>query len=132
MKKGRLDREVSKLRNNLSKSIIKMFTDFVGIVLVIVNLLLANASHFSTSSPYCWVPDADCTASIKLCYEGGKQELERAAKFDVVNPCFFRAVILPTTCKNQGYSYFIGNDPVLKKLTLWGLPKSKDYILNIL
>jgi hypothetical protein len=75
---------------------------------------------------FAWVPASNCSAPVKLCYEGNnKQNLLLVTKVDVLNPCQRASSVLSGSCASHGYPRRLGQDPVFRNLTLYLPPKPK-------
>lgn len=71
---------------------------------------------------YSLVPNAKCTAVLKVCYQGAEGAVHVADTIDPVGRCWGKdhADILEGTCAEHGYpSLLLNPDPILRHTSVW-------------
>ena len=79
------------------------------------------------SSVWSVLPNEDCRAKLKVCYQGwARERLVWVQQQDKLNPCYGYMELVNYPCAAWGYVKEIGRDPVLWDLTLWRKPWSES------
>jgi hypothetical protein len=85
-------------------------------------LLLLMCAATTSMADVALVPALNCTKlGHKLCYQGSQMDIAEVVKLDPL-ACKppYDAQLIQGNCSTRGYGTFKGNDPIFKKVELWG------------
>ena len=84
-------------------------------------LLLLPCWTFAQDT-YALVPHSNCTKlGHTICYQGSQSAIDNVVKIDPLacKPPFDDAALLAVNCSTQGFSKFVGHDPIFQNVQLW-------------